>query len=179
MAAGDVWYSYRAKRFYQSGRSGSLKTDYAVRSLRYDEQTNTFVDGRGQTISRDLLAIQARSVNRFVGHDAEGRPFIVGEASSRLIQPHQTSTIELKSNQVLQVRTVVTTPDGRTHVFERSMETGVNVSAAEMRERGIKHARGILLKTKDRAGNNYTLSTPELATRTVRQDFYLTTVKMR
>jgi hypothetical protein len=179
MATGDIYYSPRANRFYQEGRRGALNRDYAVRNLRYDEQTSTFIDDRGRTISREIMAKATRSVNRFVGHDAEGRAFVTGEASSRAIQPHETSTIPLKSNQVLQVRTVVTTGDGRTHVFYRSMNTGVNVSEAEMRNRGIKHARSVLLKTKDRAGHNYVISTPDLKKRSVRQDFYLTTVKIR
>lgn len=179
MAEGDIYYSAKANRFYQEGKRGALNRDYAVRSLRYDAKTSTFIDAKGRTISRDILAAASRSVNRFVGYDAEGRPFVTGEAASRQIEASQAATVKLASNQVLQVRTVVTTEDGRTHVTTRSMTTGTNVAEAEIKERGIKHTRSVLLKSKDAGGNNYVISTPDLKKRTVRQDVYVTTVKVR
>lgn len=179
MAVGDIYYSPRANRFYQEGRRGAVGRDYAVRSLRYVERDDIFIDSRGRTITREILGTATRRVNRFVGMDLEGRPFITGKSTSVQIAPGQSATTQVNSDQVLQVRTVVTTPDGKTHVFIRSHEFGKNISEADFRQKGVNHARGILLKSKDRAGNYYQIDTPSVKNRTVKQDFYKVTVKSR
>lgn len=179
MARGDIYYSPRAKRFYQEGRRGAVSRDFGVRSLRYDPESDIFVDSRGRTIDKSLLGTETRSTQRFTAQDESGRVFVSAETRSRAISEQQAKAIRLNSNQDITVRTVVTTPDGRTHVFTRSYGFGKNIDPAEAKELAAKQARAALLNTKGADGKNYQLSTPTVKNRTVRQDFYVRTVYVR
>lgn len=179
MAEGDVYYSVKAGQFYQEGRRGAVSRDTAVRNLNYDSELDVFIDSRGRTIERELLATQTRTAQRFTKVDLEQRRFISTETRSQIVQENQLKITQLKSNQDIVVRTVVTTPDGRTHVFYRSYGLGSNVDPGEAKSLASKSARAALLKSKDAKGNTYSLTTNDVRNATVRQDFYKRTIGVR
>lgn len=173
MAKGDIYYSNKAKRFYQEGRSGAVSTDVGARSLTYDPATEKFIDSRGQTIEREILAPNTRTAQRFTAMDLERRTFLAREVKSRIITEEEALLTKVKGNEQIQVRTVVTTPDGKTHVFYRGFGTGKNVDPEEAKSLAAKSARGALLKVEDGQGNPvYQVTTNQVKSASVRQDFY-------
>jgi len=174
---GDVYYSEASGRFYQYGRRGALSRDAAVRNLEYDAETKTFIDSRGRTITNDLLTASSRTAQRYTAQTAEGRIFISAEVKSVGITEAQAKVGQLNPNQDITVRTVVTTADGRTHVFYRSYGLGRNVDPEEAKQLAKSGATAALNKTKDAAGNFYKVTTPTVNNRTVRQDFYRRTIQ--
>lgn len=182
MAIGDIWYSFKAGRFYQDGKSGYVGRDQAVRSLRYNidaEGKGTFIDSRGHTIDRALLSTESRTAWRFTTTDLRGRVYLTGEARSREIAENQVNTTRLDANQQITIRGVVTTADGKTHIFEQSSALGQKANVEYLKAALTRQARAALLNTQDTMGNNYEIDTPTVGNSTIRVDFYVKTIKVR
>ena len=82
---GEVYWSPRAERFYQRGRRGALSNERALRYLEYDEEANGFRDQRGRLVPDSVFAPQEYRYQRFVGRDAEDRPFVKTVISDKLL----------------------------------------------------------------------------------------------
>lgn len=179
MAIGDIYYSFKSNRFYQEGRRGPVGRDVGVRSLNYDPESGSFMDSRGRTISREALATESRTAWRFTTTDLRGRVYITGEAKSQAIAESQVNNTRLEANQQITIRGVVTTADGRVHVFEQSSTLGQRANAENLKAALTRQARAALLNTQDRFGNNYSVDTPTVGNSTIRVDFYVRTIKVR
>lgn len=179
MAIGDVFFSQKANRYYQEGRRGSVSNDQGVKSLLYDEGTGQFIDTRGRTVPLETITRQTFRSRDLVAYDTEGRPFISSTVRSKVISELEAAKGPLAGNQDVMIRTVVTTPDGATHVFYYPGKLGQNVDPDVIKEQAAKDARSKLIDGRNSTGRNYDISTNEIRNRTSSSQYIQRTTTIR
>ena len=179
MAEGDIFWSSRAGRFYQEGRRGAVSNDIGTRSLNYASDTQKFIDSRGRTVSDTILDRQTFRNKDLIAYDTSGRPFISSTIKSRVISEMDAQTKPLGSNQDIMLRTVVTTPDGATHIFYYPGKLGKNVDPDILKEQAAKDARFRLVDGKTHNGKKYNLATNEITNSTKSSQYILRTTTIR
>lgn len=179
MAEGDIWYSNRAGRFYQEGRRGAVSNDIGVRSLIRTADTEQFIDSRGRTIPETVINRQSFRQRDLIAYDAQGRPFVTSTIKSKVITEIEAAKSSMDANQSVMLRTVVTTPDGTTHIFYYPGKSGQNVDPEQLKAQAAKDARSKLIDGKTSNGKSYSISTNDIKNSTISSQFIKRTVNVR
>lgn len=177
--AGDVFWSARANRFYQEGRQGAVSNDTGIRNLIRDEGTSQYIDSRGRTVPDSVINRQSFRARDLIAYDGEGRPFVSATVRSRVISELEAKARPMGGNQDVMLRTVVTTPDGTTHVFYYPGKLGQNVDPEKLREQAAKEARARLMDGRNSTGQKYSITTNEIRNKTTGSSFILRTTSFR
>lgn len=157
----EIYYSPRADRFYQVGRSGAVSREAAIPTLRYDEDALRWRDQRGRLVPEDQLLPVERRVQRISGLDPEGRPFIKTVMADQVISEEAAVNQKLAANEQLVVRITVRTDDGVGHVFSVSSKLGGRQTPSDLVELAKRRARAEL------KNQNYDIDTPTVSGATI------------
>lgn len=169
---GRVYWSAEGRRFYQEGRRGSVGREEAVSHLSRDKQ-GRLRDQRGRFVpDKSIRTPEVRS-RRFIGHDQDGRPFVSAEFRDRLTTRDAHHQTRLPGNQMLVIRTVVKTPDGKIHVSYTSSTLGSRINIERLEALADKRAAGQL------RGKGYAIGTNAIGNSTLRRDYITRTVTTR
>jgi hypothetical protein len=179
MAEGDIFWSSRAGRFYQEGRRGAVSNDFGTRSLIHDGETGQYIDSRGRTVPNTIIDRQTFRSRDLTAYDPQGRPFISSTIKSRVISEAEAQRGTIGSNQDIMVRTVVTTPDGATHIFYYPGKVGQNVDPETIKSQAAKAARAALIDGKTSNGRSYSISTNDIRNSTKSSQFIKRTTTIR
>jgi hypothetical protein len=170
---GQVYWSSRAQRFYQEGRRGAVSREQAARFLEYDAEAGRYRDPRGRFVPADLLGPPVSARHQFVTRDDQGRPFIRAEFNDRLIDRTAAVQERLGSNQMVQVRIVVRTPDNKVHVSYVTSKLGGRPNIQDLELAATRKARA------DLVNKGYDLTTNDVNNSTVRTDYIRRNVEVR
>lgn len=176
---GEVYFSARANRFYQTGRQGAVARDSAIRTLTFDEERQMFRDQRGNLIREQFIAPADRTVHHILGMDEAGRPFVSTNQLLTTTTEANVANFRPASNQDVVYRVVVHTPDGKAHIFSISGGLGNKVDPAELAQKAVNVARGRLLDPKYTDGNPYEISTGQIKGATVSGSYQIRTTGVR
>jgi len=152
---GRIYWSARARRFYQEGRAGAVSHFNAIPTLTLREGEATWRDQSGRFVERRAVLEAQPFTIRFTGRDAQGRPFLATEFVDRPVGQSEIAGRQLASNQQVVVRTVIVTPDGVTHVSTTSSLKGTRVDLDFLNDQANKKAadelmtKGYPIRTND------------------------------
>lgn len=169
---GRIYWSKGGQRFYQEGRRGAVGREQAIGHLSRDAR-GRLRDEKQQFVPDASIATPQSRVRRFVGHDAQGRPFITSEFRDRLTTREAYADSKLPANQMLVVRTVIHTPDGKVRVSYSSSAKGARINADRLDDLANKRTAGQL------RGKGYEISTGDIGKYTLKRDYILRTVNVR
>lgn len=170
---GEIYWSPRAKRFYQQGRRGAVSNEKGLPTLRYDSQRGQWRDQRGRFVPDTVLAPVVKRVHRFTARDEQNRPFISTEFHDRLTSRQQVTRQALKGNQQVVVRTVVKGPDGRLHITYTTSKLGERININALDDKANRHASANL------RSKGMDISTPAVEGATVSRSYHKRTVNVR
>lgn len=171
---GEVYWSERAQRYYQTGRRGALSNERGLRTLLWDEEAARFRDRRGRLVPERALSVPLTRTQQFIGNDAEGRPFIKTVISDRTLSELDARTTQLAGNEQMLVRITVRLPNGTVRTFYTSSFLGGRVNLAQLEAQAKRNARGQLEREE-----GLDLDTPTIAGGTFKVDYVKRTVRVR
>jgi hypothetical protein len=161
---GEIYWSPRAQRFYETGRRGAVSREQAIPSLSYDQEINRFRDTRGRLVPDRVLGAVPVDVTRFTARDAQGRSFISTEFVDRVVSRENAVRRVLAGNEQVVIRTVVRTPDGKVFTTVVSSKLGRSVDMEYLEQQANKRA------SAEARNRGYDISTPEVSQSTVTRD---------
>lgn len=170
---GKVYWSSLANRFYQEGRRGAVSRENAVPTLRFNRETRIWHDQRDGAVPNKALGLPDRLVRRFLAHDKQGRPFVSTEFVDKITTRPSVEGTQQPGNQMVVIRTVVRTPDGKAHVSYTSSKLGARINMNNLEKLANKRAAGQL------RGKGYDIATNEIENKTITREYITRTVKVR
>ena len=169
---GEVYWSTRANQYYQAGRRGAVSRAEGARFIEYNPRLNEYYDVRGNKVASAFLEAVDRKVRRFVAHDVQGRPFLSTEFVDRSVSRQTAVQATYEGNQMVVVRTVVVTPDGKVHISYVSSPTG---RTPDMQDLELKANARMKAELQDKG---YKFSTNEIPGMTVSRGYIRRTVNV-
>jgi len=143
---GKVFWSAKARNFYQEGRRGAISREAAAQHVKYNEASGRFIDERGRFVPNRTFEPLARKLTTYVSRDKEGSPFLSTvsreETISSTLAKELLSTRQVRNNEQIVVTDVWT--DGKGNVFRTHTSTvlGGRTSVERLDEQADRRMRG-------------------------------------
>lgn len=114
-----IIYSPKSGQFYQKGRRGAISYEEAVKSVRYSESAERYIDASGRFVPSRVMRAKTKGLTTHVARDDQGRPVLSTmtreEGTNRNLVDSLLSSRQVQPNQ--QILITDTWTDGKGNVY--------------------------------------------------------------